>query len=155
MLLAITERAEARVVSQLITIIGDLLNCAIDAMGTGGWLVGQSSLADRTDELIESLRTEVGAGVEACYEANTLKALLVELETCAASSVQSRMQNGRHKLAQIGDIGDEQSLLPLGSRVDPPTIPGRNEKNRKKTKMAIGREKSKLVGKYSLDRIRI
>ena len=140
---------------QAIKAIGNLLNCAVDAIGTSGWLVGRASAGSETDELIHSLRAEVSAGLEGCWEADKLGSLLAELERYGASNERVKSRSGKRAVETSEAIGEENALLPLGSRVEPPVVGGRNESGGKKSKMARAREKSRNVGKYSIDRIRI
>jgi len=137
---------------QAVQAIGDLLNCAVDAIGTSGWLVGQSSSSLRTDELIDSLRAEVSAGLEGCYEATTLSALLMELKRSAAAHESAR--NRRTCEADYLE-SPEHAMLPLSPSADLPSALHKGGKRQEKSKMAIGEEKSRQVGKYSFDRIRI
>ena len=137
---------------QAIAVIGDLLNCAVAAIGTSGWLVGLSSDVLGTEELLDSLRAEVSAGLEGCYEASVLGTFLGELERCANSAERS---GDKCAWQGVEEVGEEKALLPLGGRLDSPVVKGRNGADGKKSKMAIGREKSRHVGKYSIDRIRI
>lgn len=137
---------------QAVQAIGDLLNCAVDAIGIGGWLVGQSSASLRTDELIDSLRAEVSAGLEGCYEATTLSALLMELKRSAAAHESAR--NRRTREADHLE-SPEHAMLPLSPSADLHSALHKGGKRQRKSKMAIGEEKSRQVGKYSFDRIRI
>lgn len=129
--------------NQAIRAIGDLLNCAVDAVGTSGWLVGLSGDALGTQELLDSLRAEVSAGLEGCYEANTLGTFVAELERFVASRPETKAKKG-HQDEEEMDI-----VLPVGGRAES-TAPSRKVKS----KQALALEKSKRVGKYSLDRIR-
>ena len=130
--------------SQAIRTIGDLLNCAIDAVGTSGWLVGLSGDALGTDDLLDTLRAEVSAGLEGCYEADTLGASLAELEQFVASMPEARRDREEE---------DVSILLPVGGRAEP-TLPKKKSDGRK-SKQVLALEMSKKVGKYSLDRIRV
>lgn len=124
--------------------IGDLLNCAIDAVGTSGWLVGLSGDAFGTEDLLDSLRAEVSAGLEGCYEANTLGTFLDELDRFVASKPKRRKGNAED---------DVEASLPVGGRAQPTTLKSKRTSG-PKSKHAEALEKSKRVGKYSFDRIR-
>ena len=139
------EPATAGPSNQAIRAIGDLLNCAVDAVGTSGWLVGLSGDALGTEELLESLRAEVSAGLEGCYEANTLGTFLAELERFTASKPKKKKDRKRRE-EEVG------AVLPMGGKAEPTEFTRKCEG--KKSKHVIAMEKSKRVGKYSLDRIR-
>lgn len=137
---------------QAITLIGKLLNCAVDAIGISGWLVGLSSTALGTDELLDSLRAEVSAALEGCYESSTLGSLLEDLDKCATSTEKAMARSGHYVLKEYDEADKEEALLPLGGRLEPPDVSGRGGR---KSKMVVAQEKSKRVGKYSFDRLRI
>ncbi|WPH01984.1 Hypothetical protein R9X50_00483800 [Acrodontium crateriforme] len=127
--------------NQAIRAIGDMLNCAVDAIGTSGWLIGLSADQLSTEELVHQLRAEISASVEGCYEADALHTILSELDKYA-SSVQA---------PQTTSIMEtEDAALPVSCRAEMPSTKG------KKTKAHMrAREKSMRVGKYSIDRIRL
>jgi hypothetical protein len=133
---------------EAIKTIGDLLNCAVDAMGNTGWLVGLSGAPVSAGELLASLRAEVCAGLEGCYEAETLGSALSEIERFAR-----QLQDGAGSL-EAGGTGVEDALLPIGGRVLPLVV---DEKGRsaKKSRVALAQEKSRRVGRYSFERIRV
>lgn len=135
--------------NQAIRVIGDLLTCAVDAIGMSGWLVGLSSDSYGTDELLDSLRAEVSAGLEGCYEALTIGTLLRELGMAAASAKSAPIDGE----AVVG--GDGEAVLPFGGRKEPPVLAGRNGKVKNLSERARAKEKSSRVGKYSFERIRI
>ena len=140
---------------QAIRVIGDLLNCAVDAIGVSGWLVGLGSDTQGTRELLNSLRAEVSAGLEGCIEAGNLQTFLIDIERYAASSEQAQFQIGQHATDAEHETTVEKALLPVGGRAIPPTVKSRNDKGGKKSKIALARKKSRSVGKYSFERIRI
>ena len=140
---------------QAIKVIGDLLNCAVDAIGVSGWLIGLGSDAQSTRELLNSLRAEVSAGLETCFEADTLQTYLKDVERYEATSEQGQLLASKHAVEEGDETGTEMALLPVGGRAAPPIVKGRNDKGGKKSKMALAREKSMAVGKYSFERIRI
>lgn len=133
-----------------IKVIGFLLNCAVDAIGITGWLVGLGGNLGAKD-LVESLRAEVSAGYEGCLEANTVKAFLADIHKFAAQ----REQLLDDSALEMDDDGISVGVLPIGGKAIAPTVKTRNSKGEKKSKMARAQEKSRSVGKYSFDRIRI
>ncbi len=134
--------------------IGDLLNCAVDAIGTSGWLVGLSSNTVSAQELLASLRAEVSAGLEGCYEADTLGTTLGEIERFAAQTMEQQQPgSGKFELVDV-DTEDVETLLPMGGRAYPAVVDGKG-KGAIKSKIALAQEQRRKVGKYSFDRIRI
>ena len=132
--------------------IGDLLNCAVDAIGTSGWLVGLGSNAVTAQELLTSLRAEVSAGLEQCYEADTLGSALVEIEKFA-SMLEKEAPVALGAPEQMDE--DEDTMLPMGGRVRPVVMDGLGRREGVKSDRAMAAERRKRVGKYSFDRIRI
>ncbi|KAK5167630.1 uncharacterized protein LTR77_007329 [Saxophila tyrrhenica] len=138
--------------------IADLLNCAVDAIGTSGWLVGLSSTTGGAQDLLASLRAEVSAGLEGCYEANTLGMTLGEIQRFAMQAKREELPGFGKGHLSTSRLGREEgdALLPMGSRAAPAFVDGKKRKRAKdKGKAAQFREKSNRVGKYSFERIRI
>ena len=63
---------------QHITIISNLLNCALDSIGIGGWVFGDPLAEEREmlDDLIPSLKSEISAALEGVEEATYLKGIM-------------------------------------------------------------------------------
>ena len=141
--------------NQAIQAIADLLNCVVDAIGISGWLVGLGSAGQGVQELLSSLRAEVGAGLEGCFEANTLQTYLQDIERYVSSSEQTQLEAGKFSAGDSGVVGTGEALLPVGGRAAPPVVGGRKGHGAKKSKIARAQEKSRSVGKYSFERIRI
>lgn len=150
---------ECRHNDRAMQIIGDLLNCAVDAIGVTGWLVGQSGAEIGAEEIITSLKAEVGAGLEGCHEASNVSVLLGEMERCAAQAREAQAQdaNSLQKFEHIdeNEMVSGKTLLPLGPRSGPLASTRKQNSGQKKSRMEVGREKSRAVGKYSFERIRI
>lgn len=135
--------------------IAHLLICAIDAIGTSGWLVGLGAGdSTSTSEILDSVRAEVSASLEGCLEAKTLERFIAELERYADDAE-------RVALATTNDV-PEETALPLGCRVEAPKLRGRSVRDGQgaggtgvKTKVQIAREKDLRVGMYGIDKIRI
>jgi hypothetical protein len=136
-----------------IRVIGFLLNCAVDAIGVSGWLVGLGNNWS-AKELVESLRAEVSAGYEGCLEASTVQTFLAEIErySAAAGGLERRYED--HYDEQTGDEM-ERAVLPIGGKAASPNVNARSDKGARKSKIARAQEKSRNVGKYVFERIRI
>lgn len=155
-----------------IAIISNMLNCAIDAIGTSGWLVGLSSDAEiAADEMLATLRAETSAALEGCHEAESLGTFLRDFERFSnLVRVAERdvlwFKKGK-KAGKVDPIRHpgfevvpkaEDSVLPLGLKVQNNVEKTRVTKGgevKAKSKSAIGKEISMGVGKYSLERIRV
>jgi hypothetical protein len=145
-----------------IAIISNLLNCAIDAIGTSGWLVGLSGDPDlQTDNMLETLVAETSAALETCIEACSFGVFLNDFERFSNTIRASQKQTKITKVDPIKTPGFEETplavdpILPLGYKAQGPadkmrmTSTGQVEKSRG----LRGKELSMRVGKYSLDRI--
>ncbi|KAI4722151.1 hypothetical protein E4T48_01457 [Aureobasidium sp. EXF-10727] len=145
-----------------IAIISNLLNCAIDAIGTSGWLVGLSGDPDlQTDNMLETLVAETSAALETCIEACSFGVFLNDFERFSNTIHASQKQTTIKKVDPIKTPGFEETplavdpILPLGYKAQGPankmrmTSTGQVEKSRG----LRGKELSMRVGKYSLDRI--
>jgi hypothetical protein len=134
-----------------IKVIGFLLNCSVDAIGISGWLVGLGGNWS-AKELVESLRAEVSAGYEGCLEANTVKAFLAEIETYAG---QMEQRPGAISDVDVDEDGAASAVLPVGGKAVAPKVMARNTRKETKSRFARAQEKSKRVGKYVYEKIRI
>ncbi|KAH0345163.1 hypothetical protein KCU81_g4478, partial [Aureobasidium melanogenum] len=145
-----------------IAIISNLLNCAVDAIGTSGWLVGLSGDPDlQTDNMLETLVAETSAALETCIEACSFGVFLNDFERFSNTIQASQKQTTIKKVDPIKTPGFEETplavdpVLPLGYKAQGPasklrmTSTGQVEKSRG----LRGKELSMRVGKYSLDRI--
>ncbi|KAI5268807.1 hypothetical protein E4T47_07509 [Aureobasidium subglaciale] len=145
-----------------IAIISNLLNCAIDAIGTSGWLVGLSGDPDlQTDNMLETLVVETSAALETCIEACSFGVFLNDFERFSNTIHASQKSMAIKKVDPIKTPGFEETplavdpVLPLGYKAQGPankmrmTSTGQVEKSRG----LRGKELSMRVGKYSLDRI--
>lgn len=146
-----------------IIIIGDLLNIAIDTIGTSGWLVGLSGDSQlSTDDMLVMLRAETSAALEGCYEARTLGTYLNDFERYG----HVQQKTGYKRKREVDPVKNpgflvsdeaEDPVLPLGykvQKIDKTRLTAGGQV-RTKSKGAIGREISMRVGKYSIDRIRV
>jgi len=147
-----------------ITVISNLLNIAIDAVGTSGWLValsGDKQLS--TDEMLLILRAEASAALEGCYEANTLGTVLNDFERYSQRMQEIESKKKRKAVDPLRNPGflrhDEfdDPALPLGfktNRIETTKV-SKGGVVRMKSKQEMGKEISMRVGKYSIDRIRV
>ena len=116
---------------QAISTISVLMNCAIDAIGTSGWLVGQGSDAYGTSELIDALKSEVSAALEGLYEADTVATFLHGLQGYEVSLQKARSSAQKRKRSKFevpDDMEAEEVMLPMGSRAEPPVAKDRGKK---------------------------
>lgn len=142
---------------QAIGAISDLMNCAIDAIGTSGWLIGQSGDSWATEELIDGLKSEVSATLEGLFEADTVSTFLDELQRYESSTRNSHVYDQRRKkMALDEDVELEDALLPVGCRAEAPVVKGKGGRDGNRNKAAaFAKERRGRVGRYEIDRIRI
>jgi hypothetical protein len=127
--------------SHNICLIANLLICAVDAVGTSGWLVGMSGEADVTNDLINRLRVQISAAVTGCIEAQSLGLHLNEI----CRTADSARHRKRKRRQEVGARSDEDGLLPLGGSYGPAPL---RTRERKKPPVP------KSVGKYTFEQIR-
>ncbi|KAL2048292.1 hypothetical protein N7G274_000203 [Stereocaulon virgatum] len=148
--------------------IAHLLNCAIDSMGTGGWILGTSINGDssETADTLSYMRAEISAALEGIEEATYLKGILGEMLLCGKNALLSSAKPTKPDQAQLTTppvkpttiaLNDQDSgLLPLGLKPAPVISMakvGAGGELIKRSARDIGQLKSKMVGKYSFDRI--
>ncbi|KAI9810534.1 MAG: hypothetical protein M1827_006207 [Pycnora praestabilis] len=146
----------------------NILNCAIDAIGTGGWVLGVSRESGETEDLVSALKVEVSAALEIIEEAAYLRGMMGELLIYgkAVAEAGARVSQGAlgksdrvmktDKPITIPLDADEGKLLPLGLRVEHDVSKskvGAGGEISRRSARDIGRLKSAMVGKYSLERI--
>ena len=150
--------------------IAHLFNCVIDSLGTGGWIVGNSMSDDLTEsaDTVAYMKAEISAALEGIEEATYLKGMLGEILLYGKDSLNSSVKQSESNKAQLPALPpkpetmtlDEEGsqLLPLGLKLAPviSTIKvGAGGELIKRSRRDIGRLKSRMVGKYSFDRIMI
>lgn len=148
--------------------IAHLLNCAIDTVGTGGWILGSSMSEESTQtaDTISYMKAEISAALEGIEEATYLKGMLGEILLCAKNSSQSPAKTSNTEQPHLSSLvvkpltialdGKESGVLPLGLKPAPTfskTRVGAGGELKRRSARDIGRLKSKAVGKYSFDRI--
>ncbi|KAI7088272.1 hypothetical protein KC356_g3454 [Hortaea werneckii] len=145
--------------NQAIGIISDMMNCAVDAIGTSGWLIGQSSDVYGTAELIDALKSEVSAALEGLYEADTVATFLRSMAGYERSlektwhGVEKRKRAKGEWVAE--ELEPEEALLPMGCKAEPAVVKSRATKEGKRSKRMFEEERRRRVGLYSIDRIRV
>ena len=150
--------------------IAHLFNCVIDSLGTGGWILGDSMSDDLTEsaDTVAYMKAEISAALEGIEEATYLKGMLGEILLYGKDSLDSSVKQFKSNEAQRPALPpkpetmtlDEEGsqLLPLGLKLAPviSTIKvGAGGELIKRSRRDIGRLKSRMVGKYSFDRIMI
>ena len=147
-----TRRGNKRIVT-----IARLLNCIIDSIGTGGWLLTTSwtdDLAANAD-IISSMKAEVSAALEGIEEATYLHGVLGEILLCGKNTLSS---NGRHVQSTVKTEVSEIRALPLGLKLSQGislTKIGAGGELQRRSKRDIGRLKNMQVPKYSFERINV
>lgn len=137
---------QSRPLDGSISMIGEMLNCAIDAVGMSGWLVGMSGDGDETAMVIDTLSSEIGAGLEGCYQDFSLEGFLQELGRYGPL-IEAEEQKKRSEEGEGG-----AGALPLGGRSE--ALAAGKRKGKKGRRNAV-REESRRVGLYEVDRIRL
>ena len=154
-----------------LTHITHLFTSVIDAIGTAGWLLGTSSLADNlteTSDTISYMKAEISAALEGIEEATYLRGMLGEMLLCGKEALLrsetpliGRIDHppaaGPIKPITIAlDNEAEARLLPLGLKPAPVVSKTRIAAGGEvvqRSKRDIGRLKSRMVGRYSFERI--
>ncbi|KAH6661157.1 hypothetical protein BKA67DRAFT_76698 [Truncatella angustata] len=148
----------------IIKLISDLLSRCVDAIGPGGWLLGDATAiisGGEVGDVIASLKLEVSAALEGLEEAVYLRGIVGEaVRYCEAAQKEANKQQ-KFDLAkpislQVKEPGFE--ALPLGLKVK-----GRVEKTKvvsggeivQRSMREQGHLRSQQVGAYSLERIAI
>ena len=147
-----------------------LFNCVIDSLGTGGWILGDPMSDDLTEsaDTVAYMKAEISAALEGIEEATYLKGMLGEILLYGKDSLNSSVKQSKSNEAQLPalppkpenmNLDEEGSqLLPLGLKLAPvisTTKVGAGGELIKRSMRDIGRLKSRMVGKYSFDRIMI
>ncbi|KAF2138747.1 uncharacterized protein K452DRAFT_233813 [Aplosporella prunicola CBS 121167] len=144
-----------------IVIIADLLSCALDAVGAGGWLTSGS---DRTSEVVYNLRQEISAALEGIHEAAFMKGLLGDFlrfgwkkkTTQQPTNARNLEKKGKPVTVQQNSGDAESRVLPLGFKVEGKVADTRTTlagEVKQLSKRDIGRQISMRVGKYSFERV--
>ena len=166
--------------------IAHLLNCTIDSIGTGGWMLGvgggisSDDFADSVDT-IGYMKAEISAALEGIEEAMYLKGILGEMLICGKDALNNsqtvkpsksspdRLYHNNVVPPQLPKdvkpvtvaLEEVSNILPLGLKtaqqqqgVSTMKV-GAGGELQKRSMRDIGRLKSRMVGKYSFERILI
>lgn len=148
--------------------IAHLFNCLVDNIGTGGLMLSTSAGDDFTEisDTITYMKAEISAALEGVEESTYLKGILGEMLLCSKDKLHSPEKSLIPTVAQltappakpvtIPFEKEDSSFLPLGLKGAPvisTTKVGAGGELMKRSKRDIGRLKSKMVGKYSFERL--
>ncbi|KAI4243371.1 MAG: hypothetical protein L6R40_003543 [Gallowayella cf. fulva] len=140
-----------------ISVIGKLLNCVVDALGTGGWLLNNNARDDGVEavEIVSNMQAEISTALEGIWEANYLQGLLGELLLCGKGALAPRTVRAQPRLEWRDS---SKSALPLGLQLAHNislTKVGAGGELQKRSRRDIGKLKSRRVPEYSFERIAI
>lgn len=151
-----------------VCIIAQLLNSVIDSIGTGGWILGASITDDltETEDTIAYMKAEISAALEGIEEATYLKGLLGQLllyrktATFSQGKTHNFLTTNQQPLQiqsiPVNGTGLVSGALPLGLKAAQGVTTkrlGTGGELIERSRRDIGRLKSRMVGKYSFDRI--
>ena len=146
-------------------IITKLLNCAIACIGSGGWILGSSSADDlaETADTIAYMKAEISAALEGIEEATYLKGILGEMllygKNASHSSSKALRSTGRDiQQVSLAPWDIEEHALPIGIKAGQRTSTrkvGAGGELIERSARDLGQMKSKMVGRYSFERIMI
>ncbi|KAK8189080.1 hypothetical protein IWZ00DRAFT_309136 [Phyllosticta capitalensis] len=146
-----------------IAIIADLLGCALDAIGAGGWLTSGS---DAKSDQIHRLRSEVSAALEGIHEATFMRGVLNDFVRYRAKL--ENTQSGKERAPKNSRLNAKGKPMTINTAEDPSLPIGFKVANvvsqtqtdlrgetKQRSKRDIGRQISMNVGKYTFDRINV
>lgn len=151
-----------------VCVIANLLNCAIDSLGAGGWIYGASIDPSETADTIAFMKAEISAALGGIEEATYLKGMLGEILLYGKTSPSARAE--RHSTFRpnqpplqlqsifMAEAGPERSALPFGLKTEERILPKKAVAGGElvdRSKRDISRLRSRMVGKYTFDRITI
>ena len=146
----------------ILSVIAKLLNCVLDSMGTMGWISTSPDDLTETAETITYMKAEIAAALEGIEEATYLKGMLEEVLLYTKNSQERNHHNIRkdqylNGLPTISTIASNSTnALPLGLKAFHGVSPKRVSSGgviKERSRRDIGRLKSRMLGKYSFDRI--
>ena len=154
-----------------ISITAKILNCAIDALGTAGWILGGSAssgsdiLVNENRDTVSYMKAEISAILEGIEESAYLQGVLGEaLLFCKSAKGRSAGQEDvvqqpkKIKPVTMPLKDNLASALPLGMKAPPRvslTKIGAGGELQMRSARDVGRLKSRMVSKYSFERIRV
>lgn len=156
-----------------IVLISSLVSICIDALGSSGWLDGSDGGAKfGAEELISNLKLEISAALEGVEEATYLRGLVGEvvrygqavLKTLPQDENGEPKEGGKKKRRKTKNVDIKpqtlhdlpDSSLPFGLKVQGQVSAmkvGAGGEVSRRSRRDIGQLKSRLVGKYSRERI--
>ena len=165
---AVPSESKHALENQQITTVAQLLNCAIDSLGTGGLIHSSSTSCDtgNAGDIILCMKAEVSVALEGIEEAAYLEGLLAEVLLYCKSVAQLKPEDRPFQPKKVKPtkhepivvpLGDELgNALPLGSKAEKPislTKIGAGGEIQRRSRQEIAKLKSQRVGKYSFERI--
>ncbi|KAI4214233.1 MAG: hypothetical protein LQ351_003318 [Letrouitia transgressa] len=147
-------KLEEKKTDHQIEMIARFLNCVVDSIGSGGWVLG-APIADGLTEAADTIaymKAEISAALEGIEEAVYLKGILAEVLQCGKSSLGPNMK----KSFQLKN--SENNVLPLGLKLGPEiplTKVDAGGELRKRSVRDISKLISRQVPKYSFEHIKI
>lgn len=151
-----------------VCVIANLLNCAIDSLGAGGWIYGASIDPSETADTIAFMKAEISAALGGIEEATYLKGMLGEILLYGKTSPSARAErHGTFRPTQpplqiqsvfMAESGPLRSALPFGLKTEERILPKKAVAGGElvdRSKRDISRLRSRMVGKYTFDRISI
>ena len=143
-----------------------LMNCAIDSLGSGGWISGSSSSVDMAEsgDTIAYMKAEISAALEGIEEAAYLNGMLNEV---LLYSKTAKHLDGLHmgtsnpnEVKPIPVTFEDEILrvLPIGLNADQGvglTRVGAGGELQARSARDIGRLKSRKIGHYTFERIMV
>ncbi|KAL8860704.1 MAG: hypothetical protein Q9178_002734 [Gyalolechia marmorata] len=140
-----------------ISMIGKLLNCAVDSLGTGGWLLNNNVGDDGTVpvEAVSNMQAEISTALESIWEANYLRGSLEGLLLCGKGALHSKTVGIQSTLERRER---SKPALPLGLKLEQNVSRmkvGAGGELQKRSRRDIGKLKSRRVPEYSFEQIAI
>lgn len=151
-----------------VSLIAHLLSSALDSIGTGGWLT-RTSLTEAS-ETISHMKVEISAALEGIMEATYLQGMLNEMLLCGknfgttkstlqtqpTAQVPVKKRRTQSGIVKVGGEDEGEDVLPLGLRpgmtISTHRVGAGGEVIRR-SRRDVGRLKSRMVPKYSFERI--
>ncbi|KAL8651200.1 MAG: hypothetical protein Q9210_003390 [Variospora velana] len=144
--------------SQL-AMIGHLLNCCVDSLGSTGWLLNNNTIDDSEAaiETVSFMKAEISAAVAGVEEASFLQGVLGEALLCGKSALNPQAAN-RPPLVETDWGNGQKAALPLGLKLDHNislTKVGAGGELQRRSRRDIGKLKSRKIPKYSFEHIAV
>ena len=151
-------------------LISHVLNSILDALGPAGWMLGSSSVDElaNSKDVISHMKAEISAALEGVEEITYLKGMLGEILLCGKDSLVPPSKKALEytsdetskaqpiKPMSVALREEESNILPLGLKLKPKvpkTKVGAGGELVTRSQRNIGHLKSRMVGKYSFERI--